>query len=203
MFSSIRKARRHGHIRHRINARLKQIGLHINAYYLVREGKDLAGLQYGELPAEIKSEILDPKDVPAIAECSEWASLANIQARVDKGHFCVVLKHGEKIAGYTWADLNEVNDATCNYELKPGEAYLYDAFVVPEYRGGALAPLLRIECYKHLQEAGMHTFYSVSDYVDTPAIRFKQKLNAEFLKLYLQIKIGDRELGHWRLKDYS
>jgi ribosomal protein S18 acetylase RimI-like enzyme len=115
----------------------------------------------------------------------------------------VVIKHEGQIAGYTWADLDEVNDSTCNYELQPGEAYLYDAYIVPEYRGRALAPLLRIECYKHLQQSDMHTYYSVSDYVDTPAINFKKKLNAEFIKLYLQIKVGSRELGHWLLKEYD
>jgi len=42
---------------------------------------------------------------------------------------------------------------------------------------------MRVESYRHLRQAGRHTFYSISDYFNSPAIRFKEKLNAEAIRL--------------------
>ena len=44
---------------------------------------------------------------------------------------------------------------------------------------------------------------STSECFNTPAIKFKEKLNAEVVRLYLHIKLGRRELGQWLLKDYE
>ena len=96
-----------------------------------------------------------------------------------------------------------MNDSACDYELGPGEAYLYDAFIAPDFRGRSLAPYMRAESYKHLRRVGRHTFYSISDYFNSPAIKFKEKLNAEAIRLYLQIKLGGREIGQWMLRDYE
>lgn len=187
----------------RIFGRLKRLGLDIHPYYLIREGALIHDMNWPDLAAEFDSSVLTQDDVPAVAALSPWANLENVQGRFDKGHLCVLLKHEDHIAGYTWADFNEVNDTTCNYVLQPGEAYLYDAFIAPEYRGRALAPYMRFECYKHLRQADRHTFYSLSDYFNKPAIRFKQKLDAEIIRLYLRIELGTREVGHWVLKYYD
>jgi predicted GNAT family acetyltransferase len=144
--------------------------------------------------------VLVAADIAAVAACVSRPA-AQIQARLNKGHLCVVLKSGERIAGYTWADFDEVNDAACDYELGPNEAYLYDAFIAPEFRGSGLAPYMRVESYRHLNRAGRHTFYSISDYFNSPAIKFKQKLNAEAIRVYLRIKLGGRQIGQWLLRD--
>ena len=52
---------------------------------------------------------------------------------------------------------------------------------------------MRAESYKHLRQMRRHTFYSTSECFNTPAIRFKEKLNADVVRLYLHIKIGRRE----------
>jgi hypothetical protein len=62
---------------------------------------------------------------------------------------------------------------------------------------------MRVESYRHLRQAGRHTFYSISDYFNSPAIRFKEKLNAEAIRLYLRIKLGGRQVGQWLLRDYE
>ncbi|HEY6599885.1 MAG TPA: GNAT family N-acetyltransferase [Pseudomonadales bacterium] len=147
--------------------------------------------------------MLRPTDIVAVAACVPWGSVEEVQRRLDKGHLCILLRTGERIAGYTWADFDEVNDSACNFELRPGEAYLYDAFIAPDYRGRSLAPYMRAESYKHLRQAGRHTFYSISDFFNSPAIKFKEKLNAEAIRLYLQIKLGGREIGQWVLRDYE
>ena len=141
--------------------------------------------------------------MPAIAALSPWATIENVQGRFDKGHLCLVIKHEEDIAGYTWVNFEEISEPKCRYVLQSGEAYLYDAFIAPAYRGRNLAPYMRNECYKHLRNTDRYVFYSLSDYFNKPAIRFKQKLNAEIIRLYLHISVGKHEVGHWTLRNYE
>jgi GNAT superfamily N-acetyltransferase len=191
---------KHGLIAQRVLDRVSRTGLVLDPYVLFREGVRPHQTEWPDLASEFSSSVLDASDLPAVAACVSRTE-EQIRARLHKGHLCVVLKHGSRIAGYTWADSDEVNDAACDYELRPGEAYLYDAFIAPEFRGRGLAPYLRVESYRHLRQAGKHTFYSISDYFNSPAIRFKEKLNAEAIRVYLQIKLGDRQVGHWLLRD--
>ena len=202
VIGSIKEAMRHGLVIQRIIGRLQRFGLNLNPYYLFREGDGVEQMRWPALADEFPSSVLDPEYLPALADCTEWATVGRLQDRLDKGHLCIVILHQGQIAGYTWADFDEVNDAACDFSLGPGEAYLYDAFVAPAHRGLGLAPYLRCESYKHLRRAGRTTFYSISDYFNSPAIRFKQKLNAEVVRLYLQIKLGDKQVGQWVLKNY-
>ena len=194
---------RHELVMQRVLERLERVGVFINPYVLFREGVRLPGTtDWPELAREFPSSLLVAADIPAVAACVSRTE-EQIQDRLGKGHLCIVLKNGERIAGYAWADLDEVNDMACDYELRAGEAYLYDAFIAPEFRGRSLAPYMRVESYRHLHRAGRHTYYSISDYFNTPAIRFKQKLNAEAIRLYLHIKLGGHQIGQWLLRDYE
>lgn len=195
-------ALKHGLFAQRVLDRLGRTGLVLDPYILFREGVRPHQTDWPGLASEFSSNTLDASDMSAVAACVSRTE-EQIQARLLKGHLCIVLKHGSRIAGYTWADFDEVNDAACDYELRPGEAYLYDAFVAREFRGRGLAPYLRVESYRHLRLAGKHTFYSISDYFNSPAIRFKEKLNAEAIRVYLQVKLGDRQIAHWLLRDFE
>jgi ribosomal protein S18 acetylase RimI-like enzyme len=194
---------KHGLVTQRLIERLRRFGVNLNPYYLFREGVRPHQTEWPELATEFPTSVLDERDVAAIADCVSWNTPERIRSRLQKGHLCVLLKRGTQIAGYTWADFDEVNDSACDYPLEPGEAYLYDAFIAPEFRGRSLAPYMRAESYRHLRDAGRHTFYSISDCFNAPAIKFKEKLNAEIIKLYLQIKLGGREIGQWLLRDYE
>ncbi len=196
-------ALKHGLLTQRVVERLKRVGVDVNPYLLFREGVRPHQTDWPGLAAEFPSDVLRPTDIVAVAACVPWGSVEEVQRRLDKGHLCILLRTGERIAGYTWADFDEVNDSACKFELRPGEAYLYDAFIAPDYRGRSLAPYMRAESYKHLRQAGRHTFYSISDFFNSPAIKFKEKLNAEAIRLYLQIKLGGREIGQWLLRDYE
>ena len=194
---------RYGLWMQRIIRQLRRVGLDINLYYLIREGAQTHEVVWPDLAVDFPSELIAPEDLSAVAAFTDWVTVKGLQDRLDKGHLGVVLKHGDQVAGYAWADFDEVNDVDCNYVLQPGEVYLYDAFIAPDYRGHGLAPYLRFECYKRLRSAGKHTFYSISNYFNRPAIRFKQKLQAEIIRLYLQLKVGGHEVCHCVLKDFG
>jgi GNAT superfamily N-acetyltransferase len=187
----------------RIIRQLRRVGLDINLYYLVREGVQAPDMVWPDLAVDFSSALITLEDLSAVAAFTDWVTVKGLQDRLDKGHLGVVLKDGDQVAGYAWADFDEVNDIDCDYVLQPGEAYLYDAFIAPDYRGHGLASNLRFECYKRLRRAGKHTFYSISSYFNTPAIRFKQKLQAEFIRLYLRLKVGGHVVCQCVLKDYG
>jgi hypothetical protein len=193
----------HGLVMQRVVERLRRIGIDFNPYWLFREGARPHRADWPELALEFPSSVLDARDIPAIAACTPWNTEQVVRGRLSRGDLCIVLKHGSEIAGYTWADLQRVSDAACTFPLGRHEAYLYDAYIAPQFRGRSLAPYMRAECYEHLRAVGRHSFYSISDFFNTPAIKFKRKLNAEIVRLYLQIKLGGRPLGQWVLREYE
>ncbi len=199
-------ALKHRLVIHHAILRLRRIGIHFQPYFLFREGVRPHAAAWPELALEFPSSVLnaaDTTDVASIAAFDSWRTVEHVHARLEKGHLCILLKNNGRIAGFTWADLDEVNDSVCDYGLRPGETYLYDAFTAPQFRGRNLAAYMRVESYNHLRRIGRNTFYSISECFNTPAIKFKERLNADRARLYLQIKIGRRVLGHWELKDYD
>jgi len=200
--STLLNAFRHGLIAQRVIARLDRLGVTIDPYILWREGVRPYPNDWPGLAQDFPSSVLDASDIPAVAACVSRTE-EQIRARLNKGHQCIVLKNGGTVAGYTWADFSELSDAACDYELSPGQAYLYDAYIAPKFRGRGLAPYMRVEAYRHMHQADRHTFFSISDYFNSPAIKFKEKLNAEAIRLYLRIKLGDRHIGNWLLRDYE
>ena len=199
----LRKVLRYGLLMQRILSWLRSHGLDIHPFCLIREGVRAYDLTLPDLAGEFESTVLTQDEIPAIAALSPWATVENVQGRFDRGDLCLVLKNEETVAGYTWVNFEEVSEPKCSYVLQPGEAYLYDAYIAPDYRGRDLAPYMRYECYKHLRNDGRDAFYSLSDYFNKPAIRFKVKLNAEIVRLYLYMAVGSREIGHWTLKNYE
>jgi hypothetical protein len=199
----MKDALKHGLVLQRIVECLRRIGVDFSPYWLFREGVRAHRTEWSDLEREFVSSVLGAGDVPAVAACTPWNTEEVVRKRLERGHLCIVLKHGSAIAGYTWADLHRVSDDTCNFPLADDEAYLYDAYISPQFRGRSLAPYMRSECYKHLRAAGRRSFYSISDFFNTPAIKFKRKLNAEVVRLYLQVKLGGRLLGQWVLREYE
>jgi ribosomal protein S18 acetylase RimI-like enzyme len=199
----MKAAVKHGLLMQRLFERLRGIGVDVNPFWLFREGVTAHQFEWPELAREFPSSVLETGDIHAVAACTPWNTEQVVRARLAKGDLCIVLKSGGEIAGYTWAAFERVSDSTFAFPLCPGEAYLYDAYIAPRFRGRSLAPYLRVESYKHLRAAGRHAFYSISDFFNTPAIKFKRKLNAEVVRLYLQVKLGGRLLGQWVLRDYA
>ena len=128
--------------------------------------------------------------------------VAQLLHRLHLGHLCFGLLKEDKLVAYMWCDLKEFSHSPCRYILKKNEAYLYDAQVAPEYRGKSLAPYLRNQFYSALKQYSKDTYFSYSDYANSPAIRFKKKLGARFLKLCLYVNLWDKFSRNWVLRDY-
>jgi GNAT superfamily N-acetyltransferase len=203
MTGRIRAALDHGVFLLRLNGRFSRLtGIELDVFYLVREGEFRGEPEWQTSYPDFKPVLLSREDLELIAPDYSGNDIAGLRSRYDRGHICVGLKHEDSFAAVTWADLKECNYESLHFAMAENEAYLYDAFTLPEYRGKGLAPYMRYQCYEQLKAMGRDRFYSVSAYLNKPAIRFKQKLNARFEKLYVSIATKSGKSHTWKVKTY-
>jgi hypothetical protein len=143
----------------------------------------------------------DIKTISAHPEVGE--SEEELMKRLANGCLCLGIKSQGMVAAYTWCNLKQ-----CSYEerlifpLKDDEAYLFDARTFKSYRGKALAPYLRYQLYIKLVEMERSIFFSVTSTFNTSALRFKEKLNARILKLFLYIYLFRKFRFNILLRNY-
>ena len=170
-------------------------GVEVVPYYFYKEGlHDDQKLDLKPKLDHFSVEFLDASEVKTIAAHPEVdESEEELMKRLANGCLCLGVKSEGSVTAYTWCNLKE-----CSYEerlsipLKNDEAYLFDARTFKKYRGKALAPYLRYQLYLKLIEMGRSKFFSVTSTLNTSALRFKEKLNARILKLYLYIGLFRR-----------
>jgi hypothetical protein len=168
---------------------MSNVIISFSPFYLVREGlSDEDGLN-------LKPRI-DPCDV-GFLKLSEMSVISaspevpetedTLLKRLSAGWLCIGIKHHDEIAAYMWCSLRECNSPYLSFYLREDEACLLDARTFSSYRGKNLAPYLRVQLYKHLRQMGRTKFISITQYFNTPSLRFKKKLNAKPQKLYVYI----------------
>jgi len=200
---NIKKAVANGLVLDAIFWRLKRLGITFEPYYIIQEG-DFFGqtLKWGKEYEVYHSKFLGKDEIGEVAYLEGIVDVRRLSHRLDLGHLCYGLFKEDKLVAYMWCDLKEFNHSPCRHILKKNEAYLYNAQVAPNYRGNNLAPYFRAQFYSALKLYSKVTFFSYSIYANTPAIRFKKKLGARFLKLCLYINLWDKYSRNWVLRDY-
>ena len=171
--------------------RLRKIGLDIRPCLLVREAESPVP---NEISIDSKFEFsqLNESDLPGIHNLRPGMNLERYRNLLRAGKLCYGLKDGEDLVAKMWIDLEDINSLLYSRPLAAREAYLFDAFSDESYRGKNLAPFLRLKCYAEAQALGRTDIYSISDFTNTPARRFKAKLGAtdEALIIYWQLFNG-------------
>ena len=102
-----------------------------------------------------------------------------------------------------WCNLRKCDDESLSFPLKDDEAYLFDARTFKVYRGKNLAPYLRYQLYKCLEQLGRTKFFSITLALDTSALNFKKKLKAKPLNLYLYVNLFQRFTWNIPLRSYA
>ncbi|MHA2099184.1 MAG: hypothetical protein ACW99A_10885 [Candidatus Kariarchaeaceae archaeon] len=182
---------------------LEYIGLVIKPYYLVQEGltfnrelysgKEFKDIEFVELKQKDMNK-LDRYDGRSITE-------SILQNRIEQGHLCFALKDGSTITAFNWCNpVNIHHYKAFERPLNNREAYLYDAQTLYSFRGQNLAPYLRYNSYTILESMGYDVLFSCSDYFNRPAVRFKQKLNARFLAVGIDVEIAGLFKKSWIIK---
>ena len=201
---NIKRAIKYGLILDRIFLRLKVLGITVLPYYIFEEGEHHLQIQISsELYAICHCKFLGKDDMAVVAQLDDTDNEEQLLNRLDIGHLCYGLFVEDKLVAYMWCDLKEFNHQPYRHLLRRNEAYLYDARVDPGWRGKNLAPFFRHEFYRALKQYSKDTFLSYSDYTNTPAIRFKKKLGARFLKFCLYLNLWGRYSRNWILHEYS
>jgi hypothetical protein len=194
LLENIRSKFRHHLVLLWLTDRLVSWGFTFKLSYWIRE---IVG---DTLPVGLKEEDYDDftfvelgyNDMEKVARDGEHSNLSldYLQQTISKpGVKCFALKHRDQIACMTWFNFTECDCRFLQRPLKDKEVYCFEMFTMKSYRGRNLAPYLRFKAMNAVKALGAETFYSVSDYFNPPAIRFKKKMNAEFLELHLLIAL--------------
>jgi len=102
---------------------------------------------------------------------------------------CYAIKDNGKIISFLIIGIREANYCGTKITLKSDEAHLYYTYTLKEHRGNNLAEALRYKVYSLLNDEKRYNFYSFTDYSNKSGLRFKEKIHAEKLALYLYIKL--------------
>ncbi len=122
---------------------------------------------------------------------------------MDNGCICVAAKHRGEIAAYSWADQYHLSFKGKTIALKQNEAYLFDARTYKAFRGKNLAPYVRYKLYKLLKKRGVDRFLSLTILSNTASMKFKQKLGAKPIELFLYIGLFRKYHMHFRLRNMA
>ena len=205
VFSRLQGRLRHGLATQEILDGLARRGLVFYPYIVFEESPDA---RFDRAPAleKLNARRLTEDDAEQLAAISVRSHDAEaIRKRFRRGDVGVGAFDGSTLVAYTWCDLERfgsIGQKGSRRALAHDEAYLYDAFTLPAYRGHGLVPYLRSEVYKLMDAAGRRRLYSVSLFFNRSARRFKAKLGASAVELRLSINLFQRFKRDLRLRRY-
>lgn len=205
LLKKIKSKVRYGLTLQSIRLKLIRIGIDISPYYWFQEGVNITKIpEIQGITADYSFESLGPEDMKIIETLDKGWSRSNerIIALSENREKCLGIKYNGEIAAFMWINFVEFKYKSTVMPLKSNEAYLTDMYTVEAYRGKNLAPFLRYKSYEMLKEMGCDVLYSISICFNSPAVKFKEKLNARKLKIILYIQLFKKFHLSFTLKSY-
>ncbi len=183
---------------------LGKVGITISPYYFyLEEADNRINIKLSPALDSTVSGFLSPADLEKVYHHPETQGYAALEKVFkDDKHFCFALKQGDEVMSFTWCDMDKIRWVK-SIDLKPDEAYMFNAYTYKKYRGMNIAPYLRFYLYKYLKELGRTKIYSYTEYFNTPAVNYKKKLKAKPLKLGLYIRLFSKIKWDLTLKKYK
>lgn len=187
----IRNRFKHGMILFTVRNLLMRLGINIFPYYWVQEGaENIEEPKIKGDPIDYPISYFDRNDILEIAKTKTAYKPEVLLSQFDKGNKCIGLKHKGEIAAFMYVQFDDVHiNKKRVFKLKNDEVYLELMYTYNEFRGRNLAPYLRYKCYKLINRERNNKIYSISAYFNNPAQKFKKKLKARNLALYVYIEI--------------
>ncbi len=187
---------RYGLVLNAIKYLLTRIGIEFTPYYLFQERANFIEMPVIKGTVEdYLVEFLGPDDMKIVGNTHPGFPEEKLLKFLNTGQKCIGMKHKDEIVAFMWINFIECSYKSTIIHLKNNEAYLWFMYTMESYRGKNLAPYLRYKSYEILKDMGRDILYSFSDYFNSPAVKFKNKLNAKKLKLMLFIKLFNKY--HW------
>lgn len=182
----------------------RRIGLYVRPYYVVLEQRGTEDLPQVRLEFEsFEMRPFNEEDMAIIAAIPDRRfPEESLLKRLKEGKRCFGIKCEGQIAAFTWVDFKECGVSDSRHPLNENEAYLFDAYTLPSFRGKNLAPIIRHYAYEQLEGMGIKTLYSITDFFNTPSMRFKAKLGAKAIELRLLFLAFKKKIFDIRLRKY-
>ncbi|MCG2462006.1 GNAT family N-acetyltransferase [Flavobacteriaceae bacterium F89] len=187
-----------------VKNRLERLGIEIMPYYWVGEGME--DCTEPGIKGDISEFTLINLSLEEIKMLWKDAGDRVLEGRVEEYRqcpYCVGLEHHGEIAAYMFIGFKDLNFKGKLFPLKENEAYLANMWTFHSFRGRNLAPYLRYKCYQLLKEQGRDTNYSITEYFNKSSIKFKNKLNAKNLNLFIYFNFFGKWQKHYLLKTYT
>lgn len=181
---------------------LNRIGITIKPYYWVQEGFQSETPEINGTISDYTVEFLEAEEIKKLGVNPWGISIDKQIADLKAGNKCIALKQNSEIASSMWINLTECSFRPARASLKNDEAYLSSMYTSEAFRGKNLAPYLRVKSYEFLKQIGRNKIYSVTEFFNPSASRYKQKLNARNLMLILYIEIFGKFNWSVTLKTY-
>jgi hypothetical protein len=185
--------------------RFGKLGFKLELYYLFMENGLSPGISIPPLETEgFETGFLGPGDMMAVAG-TPWGGVTEkqVKERFEKGRMCFGAKKGGKVLSYVWCNFEECRYLSLRIPLRENEVYLYNTQTLRSYRGKNLAGLVRNRLYTELAGRRQTRLYSVVSVFNGTSLRFKHKMSAQAVSLYLSIGLMNRWERTYRLKTYS
>lgn len=207
MLKRLRGRVQHGLLTQEILDRLARAGLVMYPYFVCVEPP----------PAEPPPDT-DPRATVRGLAAQDAAEMARITVRQSSEQaivsrlsqaMCLGIFYDGQLAGYTWASRQTVPIVSAFgqplFDLEPHEAYLFEMYVAPRYRGLRLAGLLRRSMQHALARQGCTRLYSITMAFNRSSQRSKARMGVRSLelRLYLHVRLGSLsglDLRLWRLE---
>jgi RimJ/RimL family protein N-acetyltransferase len=170
---------------------LSWVGIKIDLLVIVREGE--TPIDTSHSPDEYDYSFVSATDVEELYQLDPESDRKKLATLFQDGKVCFGIRDNGRLIAKMWCDLDEFYHPTHPHKLAADEAYLFLAYVDPDYRGQGLAPKMRAAGYAALREMGRSKFFSYSRYFNSAARRFKTKLGAREEGLRMHIRL----FGKW------
>lgn len=174
-------------------------------YYIMEEFyvNQKINVPLGKEDSEIVILTRDDMDYLGNHEENNDETTEELMQWLEAGRICLAFKYKGEIAAYSWCDLNYLKYKGRVVALKPNEAYLFNARTYKAFRGKNLAPYVRNELFKLLMQRGMNRFLSITLWSNTASMRFKQKMGAKPIELFLYVGLFRKFQLHFRLRNMA
>ena len=202
-FNRIVSKFRYGLVLQVIRNQLAKIGIEITPFYWVQEGINyLEEPKIEGLASEYKVEFLNAADMKMVVDNARGYTEKDLLSRLDEGKLCLGLKHFDNVVAFFWINMQECDFKPTIIPMEKEEVYLKDMYIIEPYRGKNLAAYFRYQSYGILKKMGRVKIFSVVEYFNTSATKFKLKLNPKKIKFVIFIGIFNKLKWCYTIKTY-
>jgi hypothetical protein len=201
-FKWISKIIKNGLFWHGIRNTFAKIGFDFMPYFWEIGSIDITPPRIRDDESKYQLSVFGEKEITFIKKTVIGIAHKDLMNDLKNGDTCLGIKKNEKIAIYSFIKHQSFSFRGRDFVMKPHEAYVHNTYTFEAYRGKNLAPYLRYQSYEYLKNKGINTYYSISEYLNKPALRYKKKLNVKPLKLYLNVTLFKRWVFNFILKSY-